>query len=78
MVSDRALATVLAALAVLAASSGSAGAVPLADARADAPRAQVETGAASTPQISVTVAGKPVPEGGSITTGDDPTLSIRA
>jgi len=76
MVSDRALATVLAALAVLAASSGSAGAVPLAD--TDAPRAQVEAEDASTPQVSVTVAGKPVPDGGSITTGDDPTLSIRA
>ena len=79
MIPDKVLTATVAAVTVLAVMSGSTGAAPVATAvGAGTSSMQVEAEDTSEPQISVAVADRPVIDGGSITTGDDPELSIRA
>jgi len=79
MIPDKVLTATVAAVTVLAVMSGSTGAAPVATAvGAGTSSMQVEAEGTSEPQISVAVADRPVIDGGSITTGDDPALSIRA
>lgn len=79
MMPHRVLTAVLSVVTVLAAISGSTGAAAVATTvGADASPMQVETDDRADPQISIAIAGRPVVDGGSITTTDDPKLSVQA